>query len=69
MTKRIRTTLAALAIAFAIALSAGAFGFSQADVAGSRPPKDAPMVSKSPFVVMIFTNATAGVKVISPILP
>ncbi len=37
MTKCIRTALAALLIAFAIAFSAGAFGFSQIDMAGIRP--------------------------------
>jgi hypothetical protein len=37
MINRIRIALAALLVAFAIAFSASAFGFSQADVAGIRP--------------------------------
>ena len=37
MKKRISIALAALGIAFATAFSAGAFGFSQTDVAGIRP--------------------------------
>jgi hypothetical protein len=51
MSKRIRTALAALLIAFAVAFSVGAFGsFSQADVASVKPPRGEPMANISPIV-------------------